>query len=210
MRMTRRIVLALGLAALGLPTAVLAGDEGLYEDVFDPQSSFVRLLAPGASFASIGGKRIEAFEGGLSDYVNVMPGMIKVTIAATSLDVEVAPARHYTVIATTEAPPKVVEDALTLSPAKADVVVYNLSTEEGIDLFVPQAMAVAIPDIAVQDEKAVALKAPLSLDFDLRAGGKILASLTGVELKRKSGVSIVLTGQSGTYDAVAVPNGYLR
>ena len=57
---------------------------------------------------------------------------------------------------------------------------------------------------------AVALKAPLTLDFELRADGETLASVAAVELKRKAGVSIVLTELDGAYTAVAVPNSYTQ
>jgi alginate O-acetyltransferase complex protein AlgF len=45
----------------------------------------------------------------------------------------------------------------------------------------------------------VALKAPLTLDFEVRDGDKVLASLPAVDLQRRGGVAIVLRGTAGNY-----------
>ncbi|RVT82577.1 hypothetical protein DXV76_15140 [Rhodobacteraceae bacterium CCMM004] len=209
---TRRTFLATSLAltaTLAAPAAV-AGDDGLYKDVFDPQSSFVRVLSSGPGVAAVDGTRIDDFTGGLSSYVNVMPGQVALTHSGGTTDLEIAPSTHYTVILRDGAAPEMLTDALQLNPAKSDVSLYNLSAAGGVDLFVPAARAVALKAVPVNGAKSVALKAPLTLDFDFRAGETTLASVAAVELKRRAGVSIVLTGADGGYAAVAVPNTYLR
>ncbi|WP_371156015.1 hypothetical protein [Jannaschia sp. 2305UL9-9] len=208
----RRRFLATGLTAsllLGAPRA-FANDDGLYEDAFDPQSSFIRVLAPDQAFASIGGTRVTDFDAGLSAYVNVMPSTLSVAFADGATDLDVAPATHYTVIARAGSAPLVLIDDLKMNPAKSDVSLYNLSGQDGVDLFVPAARAVALSAVPMAGAKSVALKAPLTLDFDFRAGEMVLASVPAVELKRRAGVSVVLTGDAGAYSAVAVPNSYLR
>ncbi|UWQ17947.1 alginate O-acetyltransferase AlgF [Jannaschia sp. M317] len=208
---TRRTLLATGLAATLIAAGPsLAGDEGLYEDVFDPQSSFIRVLAPDAGFASIDGTRVGDFTGGLSAYVNVMPGAIEVSLPGTATTVQAAPATHYTVVLAADGSTQVLTDALTLSPAKSDVSLYNLSSSASVDLFVPAARAVALAAVPAIGAKSVALKAPLTLDFDMRVGEQTLASVSAVELRRRAGVSFVLTGDAGGFSAVAVPNSYKR
>lgn len=208
----RRRFIASGLAiatgAATSTTAFAAGDAGLYQDVFDPQSSFIRVLAPGQSFASVGGTRLTDFVAGLSAYVNVMPGTVSVTHMGGATDLNIAPSTHYTVVLQEGAAPLVLMDDLKLNPAKSDVSLYNLTTRDGIDLFVPAARAIALKAVPVSGSKSVALKAPLTLDFDFRVGEETLASVAGVELKRRAGVSVVLTSANNVFDAVAVQNTY--
>lgn len=207
----RRNFVTTGLAAAFLApsgVALAAGDDGLYQDVFDPQSSFIRVLAPGQGFAAVDGKRIGDFQAGLSAYVNVMPGKVALTHTGGSMDLDVAPSTHYTVVLQPGAAPSVLIDDLKLNPAKSDVSLYNLSTRGGVDLFVPAARAVALKAVPVAGSKSVALKAPLTLDFDFLADGEKLASVAAVELKRRSGVSVVLAGSDGAFTATAVRNTY--
>ncbi|CUH80079.1 alginate O-acetyltransferase AlgF [Tropicibacter naphthalenivorans] len=195
---------------MGLASPAHAGDGALYKDVFDPNSSFVRIVAPGQTFGSIDGKSLDALTNGVSGYVNVMPGAIPVVFSDGSLDVEVAPSKHYTVVKMEGQEPQVFEDALELSPAKADVSVVNLTTQGDVNLYVPLAKAVAIKAVPAADVRSIALKAPLTLDFDLRSGEDALASVAAVELKRKAGVTIVLNQTGAGYDAFAVANSYER
>ncbi|GIT91564.1 hypothetical protein JANAI62_20210 [Jannaschia pagri] len=209
----RRTFLASAASAVALllvGPAAWANDDGLYEDVFDPQSSFIRVLSPEPSVVTVAGTRLTEMPGGLSAYVNVMPGAVPVTTASGATELEVAPSTHYTVVLQRDAAPVVLVDSLTLSPAKSDVSLYNLSGQGDVDLFVPAARAVALNAVPVSGSKSVALKAPLTLDFDFRAGDRVLASIPAVELKRRAGVSVVLTEADGSFSAVAVTNSYLR
>ncbi|WP_386679131.1 alginate O-acetyltransferase AlgF [Loktanella sp. R86503] len=193
-----------------VPGPAWSADDALYEDVFDPNSSFIRVLAPAEAFATIDGKTVRDFHAGLSDYVNVMPGTVAVMLSGQSIDIPVAPSKHYTVVSLNGMDPDVIEDTLALSPAKADVSVYNLTQVSGIDLYVPLANAVAIESVDAAHTKSVALKAPLTLDFDLRSGDEELAQVDAVDLKRKGGVTIVLSEQGGSFTALAVPNTYFK
>ncbi len=201
-------------AALILPMALsaaaaLAGDEGLYEDVFDPQSSFVRVLAPGQPFAAVDGRRLSEFTAGLSSYVNVMPGTISLAYSGGTLDMAIMPSSHYTVVVMGGAAPVILTDDLKLNPARSDVSLYNL-TSEAVDLYVPAARAVALKAVPPMQARSVALKAPLTLDFVSQSGGADIAMTPAVELKRRGGVSIVLTDSGAGHSAVAVANSYAR
>lgn len=214
---TRRLFLAGGTASALFapfvtfgPGAARAGDEGLYRDVFDPESSFIRILAPGESFAAVDGTTVRDFTSGLSGYVNVMPGAINVSFSASSIEFEVAPSSHYTVVVPEQGAPLVTQDTLEMSPAKCDVTVFNLTPQPALSLYVPLAKAVAIDGLEPAQSRSVALKAPLTLDFELRDGTEALATVAAVELKRKTGVTIVLTELDGAYSAAAVPNIYIR
>lgn len=189
---------------------VLANDEGLYQDVFDPNSSFVRILAPGQTFASVDGTTVRDIDDGVSDYVNVMPGEIDITMSSTSVTVDVAPSTHYTIVLMDGQEPEILTDDITLDPAKSDVTVYNLSGTDDVELFVPAADQSAISDIDAMTGSSVALRAPLTLDFQVRANGEMLAAVEQVALERRAGVSIILTEDGGAYAAIAAPNVYLK
>jgi len=60
--MNRRTFLFASLALTATANTAYAGDDALYADVFDPNSSFIRVLAPGETFASIDGKTIPEVE----------------------------------------------------------------------------------------------------------------------------------------------------
>lgn len=205
----RTFLMTAALTAAAMASGAQAGDDALYADVFDPNSSFVRVLAPGETFATVNGKTVRDFTDGMSPYVNVMPGDIAVSFGGAETTIPVTAGAYYTVVLS-GGEPTALKDEVTGSPAKSDVTVYNLSGSDAVELYVPAAKAVAIDGVGALSGKSVALKAPLTLDFELRAGGDILASIPQVELKRKAGISIILTQAGDGYTAVAAPNVYTQ
>ncbi|WP_394181594.1 alginate O-acetyltransferase AlgF [Yoonia maritima] len=185
-------------------------DDGLYQDVADPNSSFVRVVAPGQTVASINGESVRDIASGVSDYVNVMPGEIDVVLPNGTGVVEVGPSAYYTVLFTDDGQTEVITDDITNSPSKADISVYNLTDTPGIDVFVPQANAVALEGIEAMQGQSIAIKAPLTLDFELRTGDEVLATVSQVDLVRNAGVSIVLLQTDDGYSAFATENSYLK
>jgi alginate O-acetyltransferase complex protein AlgF len=202
------------LAAIAISATIVgpsfADDNGLYEDVFAPNSSFVRVLAPGQSLVSINGTTINDIQDGVSAYINVMPGDVTVSLSNGATTLNAQASTHYTVVVTGGEFTGTLVDAISNSPAKSDVSFYNLTDVTTAELYVPLAKAVAIADVNALEGKSVALKAPLTLDFELRTAEGILATVPQVALKRRSGVSIVLTGSDGSYSAIAATNGYLK
>ena len=79
-----------------------------------------------------------------------------------------------------------------------------------MDLVVPAAKTKAIEAIAGDTGKSVALKAPLTLDFEVQTDGKPVATVAALDLKRRGGVSIIFSGSNGTYTAAAVENAFFR
>lgn len=190
--------------------AAFANDAGLYEDVFAPNSSFVRVVAPGQSFVAIDGTTLRDIETGVSGFVNVMPGDIDISASSGSTSLEAGASKHYTLIMLEDETVEVVQDAIVNDPAKADVTLYNLSSAENIELYVPLADTVAVGDVASMSGETVSLRAPLTLDFEVRAAGETIATVAGIDLQRGAGVSIVLTEGDGGYTAIASNNSYLK
>ena len=85
------------------------------------------------------------------------------------------------------------------------MTVFNLSDKPAVDLFVPAASAVAVKGVAVNSSASVALKAPLTLDLEVRDGDTVLASLAAVDLQRRAGVAIVFRGSAGAYTVAMTP-----
>ncbi len=99
-------------------------------------------------------------------------------------------------------------DAITDSPAQADLIFYNMSDLPAVDVFVPSADAVALAGVAPGQGAGVALRAPLTLDFEFRVGNETKATLGGVEMLRATGTTILLEGGPDAYEAHVESNTY--
>ncbi len=196
-------------AGLAFSTAAFADDGGLYEKPLDPNSAFVRVIAPGATTATVQNSAFNQLDDGVSPYVAVAPGQIPVSSSLGEGSVEATAGKFYSVIVTKDGATTMVDD-MTKNPSKATLSLYNLTEKAAIDLFVPQAGAEAVSDVDSGGSKSVALRAPLAVDLVVRDGDKDLAKLDKVEFKRLAGVTIVVTGEGDKVDAVAVPSTIAR
>ena len=204
----KRIQGALSLVALAAAaTAALAQDGGLYEDVANPEASFVRVIDAGTPVAVIQSASFDSIDGGVTPYV-VIDGEteVKITSGETSTTETIEPATFYSFVVGADGTSALVVDKISNSPAQADVTFYNLSDIASADLYAPQAKAMAIKGVAVNGGGAVALKAPLTLDFEVRDGETVVATVPAVALKRREGVAIVLSGTGDSYTATVAPN----
>ena len=197
-------VLISGLAV----TTGYAQDAGLYGKESDPKASFVRIISFEQPSATIGGAPTTPTQG-VSPYVNVQVGSAEVSSGGKSMVMNVEPGKYYTVTMG-QGGVRVFSDLVKRDPAKAQLYLYNLSDLSSVDLFVPAAKAVALKDVAVGKSKDVALKAPLSLAFEIQHDGAAVASTETIDLKRKAAYSIVITGANGRYSAVALENKLLQ
>lgn len=201
--MIRATLIALTLMA----TTAAAQDGGLYEDVPDPDAAFLRVIGADLTAATVNGQTLEGLDTGISPYVVITDaGDITVDADGQTSTATVQPATFHTLLVAEDGTRTVVTDPLTLSPAQADVTFYNLSDRPAVDLYVPAAKAKAIEAVAQNAGGAVALKAPLTLDFEARDGDSVLATATGIALERRQGVALVLRGSGGTYELLAAPN----
>jgi len=205
--MTRNTFL-LGCALVFAVFPVLAQDNQLYEDPADPNASFVRIVSPGETVAVVASNTFDSVEGGLTPYVMVMAGPVTGAVGDLSGQGEIAPSSFYSFVRGTQGDLVMVQDMITNSPAQADLVFYNLSDIASVDLFVPSVNAVAIEDILQSTSRQVTLKAPLTLDFEIRDGEATLASVAGVKMRRRAGMTVVFSGTDGAYTAYSAENLY--
>jgi hypothetical protein len=208
--MTRLPTLS-ALALLAVASAAPAQDASLYEDVANPDASFVRVVDATSPVAVIQAVSFDSIEAGVTPYV-VIDGDTEVQITAgqTTATEPVEPATFYSFVVGADGTSALVIDKITRNPAQADVTFYNLSDIASADLYVPQAKTVAIEGVKPNDGGAVALKAPLKLEFEVKDGDTVVAKLPAVELKRREGVAIVLSGSDGNYAATVTPNALAR
>ena len=197
-------------ALLAFSGGAQAQDEGLYEAPVDPNSAFVRVLAPGASVAVVNGSSLDGLQGGLSAYVNVSPGDIALSAGEAAGTVAASAGSYYTYAWSAAGGAATLQDKTSNDPAKADVYLYNLSDKPTIDLFVPAAKVNAIAATPAGGSKSVSLKAPLKIDVEVKAGNETIGKVAALELTRRGGISIVVSGTNGSYDVVAVKNMYVR
>lgn len=185
-----------------------AQDNQLYEDPADPNASFVRIISPGETLAVVGETTFDAVKGGVSPYLMVKAGAISVAVGTLASKGDIPPTTFYSFVKGTDGTLHLLQDAITNSPAKADLVFYNLSDLPLVDLFAPSVNATAIEGIAPNTSRQVSLKAPLTLDFEVRDGATVLASLPAIEMRRRAGVTVVFSGSAGEYTAFSTENLY--
>ncbi|MEP3348064.1 MAG: alginate O-acetyltransferase AlgF [Litoreibacter sp.] len=187
-----------------------SADDGLYENISDPNSSYVRVIALGQTVASIKGNTLRDLENGISAYVNVLPGDVDIVLPNGTIDLNVGASTYYTVVFDDAGEPTVFNDEITNSPAKADISIYNLSSADSVDLFVPAANAVAIAETTSNQSQTVSVRAPLTLDFEVHANGEVLAQIPQISLVRKAGVSIILLDGEDGFTALSTANIFFK
>lgn len=209
--MTRLPITLTTLALVAAASAAPAQDASLYEDVANPDASFVRVVDATSPVAVIQTVSFDKIEAGVTPYV-VIDGAseVKITAGETTATEAVQPATFYSFVVGADGASALVVDKITRNPAQADVTFYNLSDIASADLYVPQAKAVAIEGVMPNNGGAVALKAPLKLEFEVKDGDTVVATLPAVDLKRREGVAIVLSGSGGSYTATVTPNALAR
>lgn len=201
----RACLLLLCLSVIGQAEAQ---DAGLYGKAMDPEASFVRVVSLEGLASVIGGTSVNSQQG-ISPYVNVEPGEVEISAGTRSSQVDVEPGSFYT-LAFTPSGAKVFKDDVKNDPAKAQVYLYNLSDLDSVDLFVPAAKVAAVEMLPSGSSKDVALRAPLSLAFEIRKDGRALAPPFTIDLKRRSGYTVILSGNAGKYGPVVVENNLLQ
>jgi hypothetical protein len=204
MNVIRTLIHACAVTAIcGLSIPALAQDGGLYEDVPDPNASFVRIVAVGLNNAVVNTTAFDQLPSGISGYVVIdQPGEIAISAGVDETMVTVEAGKYYSFVVGLDGTKTLLSEDVTLTPAQSVVNFFNLSDMPTVDLFVPQAKAVAVPAVAMNGAGSVALRAPITLDFEVRDGETVLATLPAVELKRRSGTAIVFTGTDGNYQVV--------
>lgn len=181
-----------------------ANDGALYEKAIDPNAAFVRVLSVDQVAVRIHRKSFSNLDDGVSPYVVVDPGDVSLSIGSAQRDLSVQSGKFYSVIYRGGQDLEVIEDTVSATPSKANLSFYNLTKQNVLDLFVPQAKAKAISGLAQNKGKTVQIKAPLTLDFAASINGEAKATAPKVQLSRGSGMTLVALEKDGQFSLLAV------
>lgn len=200
------VALATGLSA----TSALGQDDGLYPEPSAPDASFVRVYAGPTENVSVdGGRPLDPTANGLTPYTEILPGAVVIRVGPSEHAIEAGASAHYTFVPPSSGGEGVLlTDAVSNAPGEADLLFYNFTEIEAVDLFVPSAEVVALPPVAAGDGAGVALRAPLTLGFVARSDGQIIAEASAVAMRPRTGTSLVLMGSGGSYTLTAAVNIY--
>ncbi|WP_159099667.1 alginate O-acetyltransferase AlgF [Alloyangia pacifica] len=199
----RTVVSAIAMIVFG--QAAAAQDSQLYDNAANPDAGFLRVIAVRDASAIIAGENFSDLGEGVSPYVTIEePGTVSVSAAGVDGTAEIAKGSWNSWLVTADGKGVLVTDPLGHSPAQADLTFYNISDKPEVDLYVPAAKRVALEGVGEGSGDWVALKAPLSLDFEARTGDETLAAVSAVALARREGTTLVFSGTNGNYQLVAL------
>jgi Alginate O-acetyl transferase AlgF len=211
--MTRKLIALIFMLTglFGNMGLVMAGDEALYDAPPPPDSAFFRVLnadPEGKNVnVSLGDHQIKSAAKGISSYVIVKAGDQIVKGLNADVPVTLKAGAFYTLAvvgATGET--KLFDDKVLNDPAKSRLFFYNMSDAKAVNLFVPAASKDALTGLEPSAANSVELKAPMELEFVAKTGDSSLATFSGVVLKRRATVSLVLFGAAGSYTGSVTPN----
>lgn len=200
------IALVAGLSA----APAFAQDEGLYPEPSAPDASFVRVYAGPTENVSVQrGQSLDQTANGLTEYTEIRPGPVVIRIGPNEYTIEAGASEHYTFVpASTVDESVLLTDAVTNAPGEANLIFYNFTDLEAVDLFVPEAGVVAVSPVGPGQGAGVALRAPLTLGFVARFEGQDIAQAPSVAMRPRTGTSLVITGNAGAYVMRDAPNVY--
>lgn len=187
-----------------------AGDDGLYENLFPAESGFIRFIGTEGQVAVVNGTRVEIPTNRITDYQNVPVGLAKIHHGSARLEVEIHAQTHLSAMIMSDGSLRVFEETIVAHPGKSDVLFINMSDQKDLTLFVPEAEAALFEGITTYESRAIAIRAPLSLSFQVRQGDTVLGTLAPVSLRRKEGLTIVFSETEGRETITAVRHGYAR
>jgi Alginate O-acetyl transferase AlgF len=207
----KRKLIALMFLLFGNVGLAMAGDEALYDAPPPPDSAFFRVLNADPDDknvnVSLGDHQIKSVAKGISPYVIVKAGDQTVKGLNTDVPVTLKAGAFYTLaIVSAGGQTKLFDDKVLNDPAKSRLFFYNMSDAKTVNLFVPAALKDALSGLEPEAANSVELKAPMELEFIAKSGDTSLATFSGVVLKRRATVSLVLFGVAGSYTGSVTPN----
>ncbi len=206
----RHLFLSL-LLATGVGFAAKANDQELYDPTPPADSAFIRLANATDSnitsqLGSVAFKDVVA--PGISPYYVLKAGDYTLEAAGASQAIKVEAGKYYTV-AVQKGKITPIEDALLANPAKSMIYFYNLSDAPQAALHAPAHKADIVADVASGEGKSREVNA-LTLDLAVMAGDKEISAFKGVELKRRTGYSFLLSGSGDALKAAQAENAVER
>ncbi len=192
-------------------TALAFGDDtALYDPAPPPNSAFLRIVSAAptpATDVKIAGNAVELGEANVSGYVVVPGGKSAVEASGKSGEVDCPSGKYCSVVfglASGSGPTLIVDEVLS-NPAKSGLHFYNLTDQPALTLFAPDQKVDLFKDVASGAMQFRQVGA-VTVNFVVKAGDSEVAKLDGVELKRRTGHSVIVSGTTGSIAATVVEN----
>lgn len=194
-------------------TPAMANDQELYDPAPPADAAFVRVLNAGASgdiSPTVGDAKYgKVAAPGISAYRVVKQGTQSMKTGDTSESIEVTAGKYYTLALSGEGSVTTLSDAIIEQPSKAYVYFYNFSDAPKASLRATKQNVDVVGDVAANMGKHREMNA-LTVDLAVVADGKTIKEFPGVVLKRRSGVSFLLTGSGEAKQTVMMENNIQR
>jgi alginate O-acetyltransferase complex protein AlgF len=219
----KRFTLCYALAALFFaPHAALsANDEELYDPAPPADSAFLRVIKAADTNQANGGmvavgNAVFTNMGSpdITSYRVVKQGNYNVTVGERKIDsLKVEAGKYYTVGIVDSADKNleaiVFEDAMIEKPSKAYVYFYNLTQDNKASLHAPEHNTDIVAEIEPLKSQHKEVNA-ITLDLATKVGKDTINTYPGVQLKRRSGLSVALIGSRGNAQSVLRDNEVIR
>ncbi|MGV6802534.1 MAG: alginate O-acetyltransferase AlgF [bacterium] len=200
----------MGFASTAMSNA-MAQDENLYAKEPPATAGFVRFInATGADLGeiTIGKKTVEFDEDMTTDYLVLEGKEYDWAVGDISGNQTVAAKTFYTIALTDGedgVTAKAYTDETSGDPAKCAIFVYNLTATPDVDLHAKSVNADIVADIPAFASASRDVNA-LTVDLELRQGGKVIAEYPKTAFQRKTGVSYILVAGADAPTAIVVKN----
>jgi alginate O-acetyltransferase complex protein AlgF len=136
----------------------------------------------------LGSTRFDVHLRGLSDYRVVSPGIYQIVLGEGTSEIIARPGGYYTVAATRDGV-RVFEDPAHTDPARAQLVLYNLSNLEAVDLRTEGADTIVIPPLSPGAAGRITVNA-VSVRLAVFSNGGFHYGLGDLGLERGSSYSV--------------------
>ncbi len=196
-----------------LPVSAMADDAELYEPAPPADSAFVRVINADVSSAVIKLADINYEHSNppfISSYRVVPAGKQDFSLGEKESAFSFSAGNFYSLLLREGKMPALVQDELLENPAKGRLYFYNLSEAKDAEVISPDhqnAMIVekVLPGTGVSREINA-----VTLSLQVKAEGKEVSTFDKVQLKRRAGETIVLTGKEPPYRVIIKPNAVAR
>jgi alginate O-acetyltransferase complex protein AlgF len=191
----------------------VANDQELYDPAPPSDAAFVRVLNGGSSgdvTPTVGDAKYgKVAAPGISAYRVVKQGAQRMKAGEKTESIQVEAGKYYTLALSAEGNVTMLSDAIIEQPSKAYVYFYNFSDAPKASLRATKQNVDVVGDVVANTGNHREMNA-LTVDLAVVADGKTIKDFPGVVLKRRSGVSFLLTGTGDAKQAAMIENNIQR
>jgi hypothetical protein len=183
-------------AAFLLASPVMAQHEDMSPPARPAEVAFLRVVMPVSETARIDGHTfVPAPDSPASRYAVVGPDP-EIIVSDVVARLQTPVGRHYSYLWGLEGTGTLVEDMMPADGKEAVLRIYNLSSVDGIELWIVGQEGAALAGLGPITAEAIVVP-PGIVQAELRAQGQSLGEMPGIEALPGRGVSVVVWGDRG-------------